>query len=186
MPVIEPHSAKTLALVGRGQLEHSALSHAGRGAIKQMERAARIDESAHPATSTRAGFFGERRDLARERLAVVGGTRKPDAAMFFAFLFSRAVPGDINVALFIRRHRSAAVKRVADPHQVALGFEGGLRVVHSRIEHRSGIFGAAWRGLVRAVPGDVNAPVPADGDVRSAYRAGRYGAPRLAVDPDRR
>src|SRR5262249_37003260 len=116
MPVIEPRSAKTLAPVCRGQEEHSALGHICRGAVKKVERAARVNESAHPATSARAGLFRARRRLSRERLSVIGRMRKPDAAMFFAFLFAGPVPGDIDIALFIRRQRSAAVKRVADPH----------------------------------------------------------------------
>src|SRR5262249_15265872 len=183
MPVIEPRSAKTLALVRRGQEEHSALGHICRGAVKQMERAARVNESAHPAASACAGLFSSRRGLSRERLAVIGRARKPDAAMLFAFLFAGPMPGDINIAVFIRRQRSAAVERVADLHQVTLGFEGGLCVVHPRVEHRGGIIRSPRRGLVRSVPGDMNAPLLADGDVRATYRASRYGASRLAVDP---
>src|SRR5262249_52866461 len=109
MPVIEPRTAKTLALVIRGQEEHSALGHICRGAVKQMDRAARITESAHPAPPAGPGLFPAPRRLSRECFALISRTREPYAAALFAFLFAGAVPCDIDIALFIRRQRSAAV-----------------------------------------------------------------------------
>src|ERR1043166_7191734 len=94
-------------------------------AIQNVNGPRAIGERPHPTTSASAGGLGQRGFLAFEALALIAGTGHENGSSSFAFGISRSrrVPGDIDVPLIVRRHRTAAVQTRNVGDEVAFGLK---------------------------------------------------------------
>src|SRR5262249_55530587 len=96
-----------------------------------------------------------------------------------------AVPGDVDVALVIGRHATAAVEEEGLLHQVALLFKRLAGLVQSAVEHGSAAVGRLRHGLAGAVPGYVDPALLAERDLTAADCADRDRTAGLTVDAER-
>src|SRR5262249_28082064 len=126
----------------------------------------------------RNGFF------TRERLAVIGRTRKVHAPMVFAGLLSDSMPDGINVAALVGGNRNAAIASSRIVHHIALRLETGMLFVHSRKETRHRVL-AGCVFFRRSEPDYLRNPIFADGHLRSANRADGNGTLRNGVHTNR-
>ena len=144
-----------------------------------------IHEGAHGAAPALARGQHADPPLPREGLAAVRRAGHVNAPCRLVLALWRGVPGDVNVAAPVGGDGAAAVDLPSAGEQVPLRLERRARVIQAGVRDvESGV--AVRRLRPDPVPGDMDAPVLAHGQLRAPDGADGDGAARRAVDADRR
>src|SRR5215831_17172783 len=155
-----------------------------------------VGECAHAATSACAAGCGDGGSFTPEGFSFVGRASDKHGASDFPVRVAgrQRMPGDINIALRVCGDRTSPVEAVSVSDEVALGFESGAGVTEASVEKRGR--GGAWsigvyerrskgrRTVAHSVPDDMDATIPADGELRAADRADGGSRVRLDVNLD--
>src|SRR5262249_25258377 len=106
---------------------------------------------------------------------VIGRSGDPDPPSRLAAgrVLRVGMPGDVDIASLIGRHRPAAIQRRGFVHQVALGFKLSSTRTGPSVKHRTRAERVLRQGLVRPVPRDVNPTVAPERDLTASDGANR-------------
>src|SRR3954447_25408267 len=100
------------------------------------------------------------------------------------------MPRRVEIPIQVGSNRAAAINAIAARRQVSLGLELRARGVRTGVQEwrarlaARGIYQTFRLCFVGPIPGHVDAPVAAEGELPSPDRSCCYRAPVLAVDAD--